>query len=127
MTLTDPTDEQLNAAFAEKVAGWTCKTFPNGVCPSLKHWSDEFGNTVSINWPKYHWATSADAVLPWLEKCYHVDVSWLINRAEHGDQWCVKIRQKDGIVHRGDSNSFAIAATIALLRAHGVTVNFTKP
>lgn len=53
MKLTNPTDDELNAAFAEKVAGWD--HFPAG-------------------YPR--WTHSADAVLPWLEKAGGFHISW---------------------------------------------------
>lgn len=35
---------RLAAMFAERVLGWTYKTYPDGVCPHIKHWSDADGN-----------------------------------------------------------------------------------
>lgn len=29
---------ELDALVAEKVMGWTFRTFPEGVCPNVKHW-----------------------------------------------------------------------------------------
>lgn len=111
MKLTNPTDEQLNAVFAEKVAGmrfdpdegWRCK--------------DGFSTTA----PDYNdFTRSADAVLPWLDR-----VGWTCDNSY------------DEVVriwgHRGRSEhfihtdkSFPRAAVIALLRARGVEVEFTK-
>lgn len=118
MKLTNPTDEQLNAAFAEQVCGWKWRTFPDGACPEIKHWRDVYGNIVSIHWPKYSFTTSADAVLPWLEKRQWVRVELC---AFGEPKWGISVMH--GPI--GMADTFPRAATIALLRAHGVEVEFS--
>ena len=127
MKLLNPTDDQLNAAFAERVAvlkvcdcgGWThliagasmirFKDCKENCCPSV---------------PKY--CSSADSVLPWLEKW---NESWEV--AYYSGTWnFAKERPKgDGSMMYGwvKDKSFPHAAVIALLRANGVEVVFDSP
>lgn len=115
-TLTNPTDEQLNAAFAEKIAGWT-QTVQSHV------WWNKHAQCQVANF-----TTSADAVLPWLEKWREGDPDY---RA------CTMSLSSDGRYHvelRGfdEPNQYAKHAILAkaivavLLRAHGVEIEFTS-
>ena len=117
MKLTNPTDDQLDAAFAEHVAGWkNCDDRSMlGDAPNMEFAYDEH---VKIT----RFTRSADAVLSWLEK-------WPRNWTKTG-RMCVGLEtwsDEDGI---GDveavAESFPRAAVIALLKAHGVEVEFTK-
>jgi hypothetical protein len=117
MKLTNPTDAELNAAFAEKVAGWKCfdSDDPWG-------WRDPSGQS----WHRSHipyFTTSADQVLPWLPKELFGDF-WQAAGGYAGVR--VTIWSNDEIKAAGDDRSFAKAAALALLRAHGVQVEFTK-
>lgn len=110
MKLVDLTDDQLNAAFAEHVAGWRLWAGCHD------QWND---GTKDVG--KARFTTSADAVLPWLEKHrFRVSAPWV-----PGDEWSVVVVCEDGEV-RADSASLSRASVMALLRAHGVEVEFTK-
>jgi hypothetical protein len=128
MKLINPTDDELNAAFAEKVAGWKLNAAgPSAFGTNLNpYWEDEKGRS-QFDGPWF--AYSADAVLPWLEKlgsswhCSHVKEE---ARGDYFEFYLGYI--KDGkypvfVVHE---SSFPRAAVIALLRAHGVEIEFTK-
>lgn len=133
MTLTDPSDGELQEAFAIHVAKWSFHTLPNSAYPTIKHWKNARGDGVSIHF-EGRWLTSADAVLPWLEKWHdfneqlrdveirrRVFKDWIVilmTRQDHGEDW------KDAGEGTGE---LPRAAVIALLPAHGVRVVFTKP
>lgn len=127
MKLTNPNDAELNAAFAEKAAGWT-SLVPSGfngdnhlgVPPP----GQRTGNAEIV--PPF--TQSADAVLPWLEK-------WMIENPKSTVDLSITPETKRVTLYHGktrsawsaDSNSFPRASVIALLRAHGVEVEFTPP
>lgn len=132
ITLTNPTADELSAAVAERVAGWTYETFPHGACPHVKHWKNEAGETVSIHMDG-RFATSADAVLPLLERDgwdweHRFSTNWAKERKtlESVTIWGPR---KDFIARhdyvKGEC-AFPFAACVALLRANGVEVVFTK-
>ncbi len=87
-------------------------------CAGLHH----VGAGYSIVAPPY--ATSADAVLPLLEK-YHIAVASRVSK-----QWVVEIHEENGepnseeydMINIGEATAptFPLAACLALLRAHGV-------
>lgn len=130
MKLIDPSDEELNSAFAEKIAGW--------VITERRTDGAMYGHPNSA--PSYdvaecppglipNFARSADAVLPHLEKMgewsqyYH-------KGSPESERWSVGV---DRIIPHGSgwagqakASTFARATTIALLRAHGTEVEFTK-
>jgi len=129
ITLTNPTDDELNAAFAEKVAGALA------VCDGMMRLPDaKCGKQAFESWKRYpEWATSADAVLPLLERD---GWDW-----EHrfSTSWTAKKQTLESVTIWGPSKEFVArhdyvkgectfprAACIALLRAHGVEVVFTK-
>ena len=56
------TESERNELFATTVLGWTCKTFPDGVCPHIKHWYDENGKFKLRR--DLNFGTSLDAVWP---------------------------------------------------------------
>lgn len=103
--LRNPTDAQLENAFAEHVAGFL----------SIRH-GYGYPNkdaTGVVKVPPF--TRSADAVLPWLEK-HDAIVTHSVKEAD----WRVVI-----LGGRCDSDkSFPRAAVICLLRANGVTVTF---
>lgn len=101
MKLVNPTDDQLNNAFAQNVAMWS----PND--------HDE---------PMPDWCKSADAVMVWLERS---PFDFQINYYQTSSLWTVGLtgrftssRQFSGKSDEGMPR----AAVIALLRAHGVEV-----
>lgn len=129
MKLIDPTDDQLNEAFAVNVAGWTDVRYEEGEhvdldCRSVYPWKGVRGTLPDGDRrmiPRF--TESADAVLPWLEKwneyweATYYDGTWHF----------AKERPKgDGMIYGWvKDRSFPRAAVIALLRAHGVEVEFT--
>lgn len=128
MRLVNPSDADLQEAFAVNVAKWTFITFPTGACPNIKHWKDSGGKHVSIHMDG-RWIDSADAVLPWLEKNGVVRTDYV--KASANYQWRVDIFESiAGAEHapKGWANDamFPRAAVIALLRAHGVEIEFTQ-
>ena len=120
MKLIDPTDDALNAAFAEHVAGFSFPTAPSdGRC-------DE--------WRGANYRGSADVILPWLEKYRDraAGSSMATICADYASQapfWTVIVGpaiKDQGDLFRGDHESLAKAAVIALLRAHNIEIEFTK-
>jgi hypothetical protein len=126
--LVNPTDDQLNAAFAEKVAGY----FSNPVFKPQHSWcrKSPTGEIVVLDGlgalPPF--TRSMDAVLPWLEQCLSARCENLIGG------WNVKICYRGELTPSnplGHCYSEAMnrvlprAAVIALLRAHGVEVELT--
>lgn len=110
MKLINPTDLHLDAAFAEHVAGWMqCERLGRMV------WYDPEGGH-EINPPRF--TESADLVLPALEK----QRAWVCEKTWDSDEYTVRVSNPLAITAR--SISFAKAAVIALLRAHGVEVEF---
>lgn len=121
MKLVNPTDDELNAAFAEKVAGLSAA--------DIRYLGGSLANPAS----GIKFTTSADAVLPWLEKWGPWTVEHKLNEPGYKlDLWkripwvppgyghteppnCVA-------VHFGCANCFPRAAVIAMLWAHGVEV-----
>lgn len=112
LRLVDPDDAALNAAFLLHVCGQDIAPM-QAANPQL---------TFEI--PPF--TTSADAVLPHLEK-WRADANW----HPQYKTWMVTIRPtihhpKDTLNNLGEATTFAKAAVLSLLRAHGVSVEFTK-
>ncbi len=125
MKLINPTDDQLNAAFAEKVAGWVNQGRAKGV-PALEHrWvlPDRSIRSFGKLCPPMNFTSSADAVLPWLEK-----FTWRGCSYRAGDHYFAEAEitlngaKQISVVSR---KSLADAAVIALLRSKGVEIEFT--
>lgn len=133
MKLTNPTDDELSEVFADRIARLPTKGF--------RQW---IGGDLSLRtgphiWPAY--TNSADAVLPWLEKC-KTNGLWVkiydhTNGIASGERdWLVSISNRNESDENfeaagwkfweGTSSSLPRAAVIALLRANGITVLFTK-
>jgi hypothetical protein len=118
MKLTNPTDRQLDAAFAEHVA----KQMPTG--------SPGYFTLPGVRgfWPAEKYTQSADAVFPWLDKGY-----WHVDSGEGECIVAVRDAAKkafpewwsdaDGYQR---SAGFPRAAVLALLESKGVEVEFTK-
>jgi hypothetical protein len=124
MKLINPTDDELNVAFAEKVAGFTDICHESGEDVDIESrqiypwraWRGTFEGRRRFVPP---FTTSADAVLPWLEKWpYDVDF-------DQGEvfEYTFKVYYPV-FVESSEEGSFAYNAVIALLRAHGVEVEF---
>jgi hypothetical protein len=138
MKLTNPTNEELNAAFAEYVAGWMWRPERGGAW-FLKSkdddpykWAritDATGADIGISGLRF--ATEANAILPWLE--YGREVGQRVTMEMGFTRWHIRIHRKnpDGLYPLidespwGDAETFPRAACIALLRANGVIVHFT--
>ena len=109
MKLTNPTDEQLIEAFAEKVCAW----------PETE--STKLARLMGKS-PYPPFTQSFDAVLPWLEK--H---EWSAERFTNGDGNLVVV-VRVGLLGIGGGwcdTELPRAAVIALLRAHDVAVEFS--
>lgn len=142
MKLIKPTDDELNACFAEKVAGWTYwkskhghwhVTSPSGhvtVGDLYAKFDEETGEKLpEVPWWKDaelpDFTQSAAAVLPWLEKhvakIAHRCSQWevLIHMGWSGNEQMPFAKSND---FEYWDRSFPRACVIALLRAHGVGV-----
>lgn len=116
MKLIDPTDVQLNAAFAVYVMGWkSAFVDKNGTKRGTQYQGE------NINW-----AGSADAVLPWLEQHY-LEAKYWTGHAGERPCWRIGVEGQPTTAQsgQGGDKSFARAAVIALLRANGVEVTFS--
>lgn len=112
MKLTNPTDEELNVAFATEVAGWKSTPIHMPRKAGDVWWHDSGGNlTEGANFTR-----SADLVLPWLEKREEAGFHYLKGH------WYVHLYAEDKSC--ANSPRLALAAVIVLLRAHGVEVEF---
>lgn len=128
--MKNPTEYELNTKFALNVAGWNCEK--EGVeCLSWYNENGAFmgGRNDGQPWsgiPKY--CTSADLVLPWLEKRY-METDWIGGPIRHyttasGKQACWRVRLP-GSCAEAEAETLPRAIVIALLRAHGIEVEFT--
>lgn len=123
MKLTDPSDDALNEAFAEYVCGLKVEVgeyryssyhgaiVGMGSGPGVAS-KDEYGDSFCR---VQDFTSSANAVLPWLEK--H---AWIARSCSNGVHFTVDA----GVCFEGFP--FPKACVIALLRAHGVEIEFTR-
>lgn len=128
MKLINPTDDELNAAFAEKVAGWfRAERLGKQVLYDPEGGHVLIGDTRCM--PQF--THSADAVLPWLERWRdsgkgYVAMATIHSAAMQRTGWVVQVRDAEtGPLQEIIHWSLPRAAVIALLRAHGVEVEFT--
>jgi hypothetical protein len=128
-TLTNPTDAELNEAFAEHVCKWTRA----GMMDEHVMWF--FDGAHDCGTPS--WTQSMDAVLPWLDRCREIGL-WVTicdhtNGINHGERdWLVSISNRDEREWNFDGNGWMFwevanpslprACVLALLKAHGVGV-----
>jgi len=120
-------DTELSEAFAVEVAGWTLKPFfpavpsediPEG--PTLWHdkngfaEADQDGRAIP---PPF--ATSADAVSPWLERAKGADAVRVYQKGANGlvDESLPLLWMVTAATYYATAPTFARAACIALLRA----------
>jgi len=129
MKLVNPTDDELNAAFAVSVCGRThvpALTDPeNPHYGYREHWEKAgeelwFRDNQDRGTQMPNFVASADAVLPWLEK----SVTAVRRSLETGKQWEVMAWGDDMVTQYWFDDSLPRAAVIALLRAHGVELIF---
>lgn len=151
MKLVNPTNDELNAAFAEKVCGFSVPIIWYDWADREKRehprrgyvkaparqkdvwWSQEYGTCVGEDGNKltlhpYHlpknFIVSANAVLPYLKDCA-CTIKRLLGDEGFPETWCVEVY--NGVTEGAgrDDGSLAKAATLAILRAHGVEIEFT--
>lgn len=105
------TDAELNALCAEKVAGYNTVQ-PNPLYPDRLAGFECPGSRDMVGIPSY--TTDPAAVLGLLEK-----YDWIAgNHLLDGDYFCEINYPESRIIERAPT--FALAATLALLKAHGV-------
>jgi hypothetical protein len=104
-------DAELSALVAEKVAGWKRLPLnPPGTWGYDIHWQDPRGNTSNYDsFPPY--ATSADAVLPLLEK-----PQGRVEMAHNEGLWWCHIQLNPSIISEA-APTFPRAACLAILAA----------
>ena len=111
-------DAELSGLFAEEVARIKNIFVKALVNPRIEHYtySAPTGDNPHLRLPVPSFATSADAVLPWLEKhggwC-HVYAPFSVSRGVH----YIVLLLNDGKCLNGTAPTFARAACIALIRA----------
>lgn len=112
MKPVNPTDDELNAAFAEKVCGWKRIVGAANVA---------FETPVGTRGTAPEFTKSADAVLPWLIK-FSVTIQKVAE-----EEWDVGVEPEDEDLRTQYHHDkyLARACAIALLRAHGVEIEFT--
>lgn len=117
MKLINPTDEELNAAFAEKVCDWQCAPDGYGIDEHYFENVTPFKDMGPCS--DYPFTQSADAVLPLLEKCNR----YKIQKHEPGVVWVDVDAPEYG---ESVESTLPKAIVVALLRAHQVEVEFTQ-
>ena len=111
LKLTNPTDDELSAAVAEHVAGYKNVIYATHPPRLVADDPERPGERMRIGL----YATSADAVLPLLEKCRH----WKAQQWEPNVVWVDLDAPNYG---DGVAETFPRAACVALLRANGIEV-----
>jgi hypothetical protein len=139
MKLINPSDLELDDAFTTRIAGrrW-CKWLFHGTwiyaredrildwVPTTEGFAIVDRPPDLVGWQGHveRFTESAGDVLPWLEKCQWFDISYAPARGFH----CMLTLNSDEATEAdADASTFPKAAVIALLRAHGVEVEFTSP
>ncbi len=123
--LIDPSDDALNEAFAVEVAGWTCTknaivyTYAGGSRSYRDAWKAPDG--MVLDRPPKSFTSSADAVLPWLEKRARainitycdVTVQWTVEIVGFKTSW------------KASSETLPRAIVYALLLSNGIEIQLT--
>ncbi len=121
MKLINPTDSEIDAAVAEKVAGWKRlhaeHAFDGGVKCEIDAWAAPSGRIADAV-PQF--SRSADAVLPLLERMDR----WQCDYGRPEKKYRLYFIRREG---EGTAATFPRAACLALLRAHGVEVDIGAP
>lgn len=113
--MSEPSDDELNALFAEKVAGWTdLAMFEGGELHGY------CCNRVGYKRRVPDYLTDANAMLPWLEKEQNFDIKH--RNSPTGGLYWVTIFQPIDEEFEATASTFARAAVLALLKAAGVEV-----
>jgi len=121
------TDADLNALFAEKVAGW--KRLPENTCPCGENCGSWELPDASIQYLD-DFTSSMDAVLPYLEKKEVVEVIYNDNpytgskgySVQVADSFTEDLKEPSGQSGWVKDPSLPRACVLALLRAKGVGV-----
>lgn len=116
LKLTNPTDDELNAAVATHVCGYA------GVDGGMMRLPDtRMRGNVFESWKRVPpYATSADAVLPLLDSPKYI--AWWEARLKLNGTHQVRCHQSEVDSFLAESATFPRAACIALLRANGIEV-----
>lgn len=106
-------DAELSGMFAVKVAGW-----PENYSTHKVYGRVLFRLSEDNGLPEFaYFATSADAVLPWLPPGFHA-----FRSSKQPGDWCVSLYQPGNLAaHQTTAPTFPRAACIALLAAKGIT------
>lgn len=105
------TDAQLSETFAVEVAGWQLSDGDHPLYGPFKYRVPDDG--VGYELPKF--ATSADAVLPFLEKRDTL-LDFAVNKIEPRWAWVISVYHAEGQAD-GEADTFPRAACLALIRA----------
>jgi hypothetical protein len=126
MKLTNPTDKELEEAFAIHVAGWTKLNNGEWRSPAKTKRIEKTGIcTDDLEYPPSY-ATNTNAILPLLETHTWRGCSY---RSRSGSHFSARVEVVDhefNLVVGESERSFPLAACVALLRAHGIEVEFTR-
>jgi len=114
--LVNPTDDQLNAAFAEKVAGWKRLTVKDPSKDPEWETGGYGGHGYAFRVPRF--TTSADAVLPYI-KTHNEKEKWATEIFVGAGKVSVYFKSANA-----EADTLPKAAVIALLRAHGVEITY---
>lgn len=116
-TLNNPSDQELNEAFAVHVAGWVRHYSPSAGRELFYPGNMPDAANVNRDFPVPPFTQSADLVLQWLEKMPY----WTKTGTKTVSVGTYSDEDGPGSVD-ADADTFPRAAVIALLRAHGVGV-----
>lgn len=115
--LVEPSDSELERAFARDVALWVPPIHVN------PNWIDGYGEIqIEAPPPAPRYCSSFDLVLPFLEARPQ---GWMCARGERGD-YSVSVYEWGHVVHRVEAEGLARCAMIALLRSAGWTIEFSR-
>lgn len=129
-TITNPTDNELNAAFAVNVASWNDVRHENGVdvdVPARTYIPYSGFRGTPPDGPRrmiFKWTESMDAVFPWL---YRQDGYRLTSPHRGHTEHRAMVYHRDGYPYIvGSADTLPRACVLALLKAHGVEVVYDR-